>query len=103
MSIQLVFGTSTATVALHGAHVTSYATNGVERLFTSSKSSLTGPAAIRGGIPLCWPCFGPPSPTSPAANLKQHGFARTSLWRCAGQTSDATGAQAIFRASLGLV
>lgn len=36
--------------------------------------------SIRGGIPLCWPCFGPAPKEEPFAELKQHGFARTSVW-----------------------
>lgn len=39
-----------------GATVFSYKQAGQERLFASSKSSVHGsdPAAIRGGIPICW-------------------------------------------------
>lgn len=43
-----------AVVALQGATVHSYIHSGVERFFVSSKSDLNGPAAIRGGIPICW-------------------------------------------------
>ena len=44
--------------------------------------------AIRGGVPICFPWFGPhPSdPTKPA-----HGFARTRTWQVAGVTRDTGG------------
>ncbi|BGP12757.1 hypothetical protein JCM10213v2_000674 [Rhodosporidiobolus nylandii] len=66
-----------------GATVTSYTHCGAERLFVSSLSNptLSDPAAVRGGIPVCWPIFGPPPADNPLyAKLKQHGFARTSVW-----------------------
>ncbi|KAL8276262.1 hypothetical protein RQP46_011336 [Phenoliferia psychrophenolica] len=68
-------------VALQGATVHSYVHQGAERFFVSSKSDLNGPAAIRGGIPICWPIFGPPDKDDARFNkMKQHGFARTSKW-----------------------
>lgn len=60
------------------------------------------PRSIRGGIPLCWPCFGPPPKEAPFAELKQHGFARTSVWAldssASGDVED--GVKAVFSASL---
>ncbi|GAA6022544.1 hypothetical protein JCM11491_005595 [Sporobolomyces phaffii] len=75
---------SSASVALKGATVFSYVQSGCERLFTSSTSnvSLSDPAAVRGGVPICFPVFGPPPKDNPVYNqLKQHGFARTAEWR----------------------
>ena len=64
---------ATAEVYILGAHVTSWKTSdGVERLFVSSASAFTRGAAIRGGIPVCWPQF------SGRGALPKHGFARTS-------------------------
>lgn len=64
-------------VVLAGAHVTSWKTdNGVERLFVSSASEFAPGAAIRGGIPICFPQF------SGRGTLPKHGFARTSTdWK----------------------
>ena len=47
---------------------------GQELIFVSPKAVRDGTKAIRGGIPICWPSFGPWS------EGPQHGFARTSRW-----------------------
>ena len=69
---------ATATVALHGGHVLSFQPNGFEPvLWMSDHSVFQSGKAIRGGIPVCWPWFGPhPSET----DKPNHGFARTSNW-----------------------
>ena len=46
-----------ALVALHGAQVLSWISGGRERLYLSPKAVFDGQAAIRGGIPLCFPQF----------------------------------------------
>ena len=71
-------------VVLAGAHVTSWKTaDGIERLFVSSASGFGAGAAIRGGIPVCWPQF------SGRGSLPKHGFVRTSSeWEIAEMTSD---------------
>ena len=75
---------ATARIALQGAHLFHYCRQGETPLLWLSEKSLfeTG-KAIRGGVPVCWPWFGP-CPHDPA--LPQHGFARTSIWEHA--TSD---------------
>ncbi|GAA5850148.1 hypothetical protein JCM8547_001024 [Rhodosporidiobolus lusitaniae] len=81
--VTLSLGESSAKVALKGATVLSYVHAGQDHLFVSSKSdpSLASPAAVRGGVPVCWPIFGPPDLSNPLyAKMKQHGFARTSVW-----------------------
>jgi glucose-6-phosphate 1-epimerase len=50
-----------------------------ETLFLSRDAVLDGIKAIRGGIPIVFPIFGPPSNES---DMPQHGFARTSQWKC---------------------
>ncbi|KAG8219819.1 galactose mutarotase-like domain-containing protein [Butyriboletus roseoflavus] len=50
-----------------------------ERLFLSSKAALDGSKPVRGGIPVVFPCFGPPSHPE-HARLGQHGFARNQVW-----------------------
>jgi D-hexose-6-phosphate mutarotase len=73
---------SIAHVYLHGAHVTHFELRGKESggglLFLSKASHFTEGKAIRGGVPVIFPWFGPRDGL-PGAPM--HGFARTSLWR----------------------
>jgi glucose-6-phosphate 1-epimerase len=66
---------------LQGAHLATWQPPG-ERpvLFTSPNSAFAPGTAIRGGIPIIFPWFGPRH--APAA--PQHGFARTAPWRLDG-------------------
>ena len=64
---------------LHGANVTSWVPRGAgEVLFVSSEARWEDGHAIRGGVPVCFPWFGPKAddPRAPA-----HGFVRTKAWR----------------------
>ena len=65
-----------AVVALDGGHVTSWTPAGesADRLFVSERSAYGPGEAIRGGIPVIFPQFGPFGP------LSQHGFARRCRW-----------------------
>jgi len=67
-----------AKVSLQGAHIFHFQAKGQEPLlWVSERASFEQGKAIRGGIPVCWPWFGPhPSDST----LPNHGFARTSLW-----------------------
>ncbi|MBR6471138.1 MAG: D-hexose-6-phosphate mutarotase [Victivallales bacterium] len=71
-----------AEVCLMGAHVLSYCPAGQEEvLFLSEHSAFaqTGPA-IRGGVPVCWPWFGPADIQALPHAVTSHGFARQCLW-----------------------
>lgn len=73
---------ATATVARHGGHVVSWRTaDGLERLFVSDRATIAAGAAIRGGIPVCFPQFAGLGP------LPKHGFARTSTWTPVGPST----------------
>ena len=63
-----------AIMALDGGHVLSWTPAGEtdERLFVSERSTYGPGKAIRGGIPVIFPHFGP------FGDLPQHGFARGS-------------------------
>ncbi|KAG8905431.1 hypothetical protein FRB99_008977 [Tulasnella sp. 403] len=81
---------SSATIYLYGATVTSWKAPAAgtsspltERLFVSSKAILDGTKPIRGGIPIAFPFFGPPSKPE-HKTMGQHGFARNSVWTFAG-------------------
>jgi glucose-6-phosphate 1-epimerase len=71
---------ATAEIRRHGAHVTSWrpAPGGEERLFLSATSEFAEGTAIRGGVPIIFPQFGPDGP------LPRHGFARTTAWGMGG-------------------
>lgn len=62
-------------VAQHGAHVLSWVAAGRERLYLSPASVMDGKAAIRGGIPVCFPQF------NMRGDLPKHGFARNLPWK----------------------
>jgi len=65
-----------AVIALQGAHVMSFQpASGREMLWVSPKCLLAPGKAIRGGIPLCLPWFGPS-----ADGKMAHGFARVLTW-----------------------
>ena len=51
-----------------------------EVLFVSRDAVLNGTKAIRGGIPLVFPIFGPPNDNDDG-DMPQHGFARTNVWK----------------------
>jgi glucose-6-phosphate 1-epimerase len=63
---------------LHGATLTHYEPAGARPVLFVSRQSVFDPRkAIRGGVPICWPWFGP-HPTDP--DQPQHGPARISEW-----------------------
>lgn len=80
-----------AEIYLHGAHVTHFQPRGADHPVSwRSKSSLfKSDKAIRGGIPICFPWFGPKAddPKAPA-----HGFARTREWAVESIQAGETGA-----------
>lgn len=75
---RLKFGGHEAVIALRGAQVLSWRPAGQdEALWLSPVARLDGEKAVRGGIPVCWPWFGP-HPKDPTASA--HGFVRTQMW-----------------------
>lgn len=67
---------ASAHIYLHGAHVTHFQPTGeMPVLFLSSKSAFAPGKAIRGGIPVIFPWFGPR-----ASDNVMHGFVRTREW-----------------------
>ncbi|MEN8302836.1 MAG: D-hexose-6-phosphate mutarotase [Campylobacterota bacterium] len=76
--IEIENSSARAKIALQGAHVFEYERKGEDELFWLSEiSDFERGKAIRGGVPICWPSFGMNNP-----ELPQHGFARTSLFKC---------------------
>jgi glucose-6-phosphate 1-epimerase len=67
-----------AEIYLHGAHLTHWKPRGAEPvLFLSSKSFFEPGKAIRGGVPVIFPWFGPRGEGQAGP---MHGFARTMEW-----------------------
>lgn len=70
--------TCTARIALNGAHVMEWTPAGHSPVLYLSPQAVIEPGKpIRGGIPVCWPWFGP-HPTD--ETMPMHGFARTRPW-----------------------
>jgi glucose-6-phosphate 1-epimerase len=80
--IDIVHSKSGSSVSIHpfGATIISYKSSGGENLFVSRLSKLDGSKAIRGGIPIVFPIFGPP-PKDSGSTMPQHGFARNNMWK----------------------
>jgi len=86
-----------ADICLYGAHVTSFRPHdAMEILWLSPDSNFEEGKAIRGGIPVCFPWFGPHK-TNP--ELPQHGFARLMYWDVA-ETKTLPGGETLIRLQL---
>jgi glucose-6-phosphate 1-epimerase len=96
--VSLVNPYGSCEVSLYGAHVLDYRPTGhVPVLFLSKQSAYEPGKPIRGGIPLCWPWFGP----NPDKTLPLHGFARILQWDLASTeySSDVTDLRLTLRDS----
>lgn len=78
-----------ASIALQGAQVLRWAPVGAEPVIWLSPDAKFAPGkSVRGGVPVCWPWFGPhPSETS----YPGHGYARTVGWQPTSVAADAAG------------
>lgn len=87
---------ASATICLYGAQLLSYAPTGQKDIIWMSEQSMYEQGkAIRGGIPLCFPWFGPHATDK---TKPQHGFARLQYWEVV-QTTD-TGSDIIIELQL---
>ena len=74
-----------AVVSPEGAHVLSFTPAGAsDVLWLSEKSFFEHGKAVRGGIPVCWPWFGP-------AGTPAHGIARINTWTLAKTCDESDG------------
>ena len=65
-------------ITLQGAHVATWQPRGEEPVIWLSPYAKFAPGkSIRGGVPICWPWFGPHATD---AKLSGHGYARTVPW-----------------------
>lgn len=86
--IALQFGEASAVVSLYGAQVLSYQPQpGKDVLWLSPLAQWHDQMPIRGGVPVCWPWFGPvDTRLNPMQqSLPNHGVVRTQLWQLTGQ------------------
>jgi glucose-6-phosphate 1-epimerase len=83
-------GICTAELYLHGAHLCRWQPRSQPHpvLWMSEASRFEAGAPIRGGVPICFPWFGPKAgdPSAPV-----HGVARISAWNMDGATLEADG------------
>jgi glucose-6-phosphate 1-epimerase len=73
-----------------GAHLMTWTTEGVERLWMSPLSACGDVAALRGGVPVLFPQFGT------FGALAKHGFARTADWTAVPPAGDPDRAELAF-------
>ena len=67
-----------AEIVLQGGQLTHFKPRHASPVIWMSQQARFAPGkAIRGGVPICWPWFGPHASDS---RLPQHGFARTADW-----------------------
>lgn len=82
-----------ASVAYQGAHLLSWKPSGEEEvLWLSGNTPFKTGVALRGGVPVCWPWFGP----SAQQGLPSHGFARNLPWTLKGHDEDESGVMLTF-------
>ncbi|MCM2678280.1 D-hexose-6-phosphate mutarotase [Echinimonas agarilytica] len=78
-----------AKVCVHGGHVCEFQPIGEKPVIWMSEDVVYKEGkAIRGGVPVCWPWFGPHSTDT---SLPQHGFARNQHWTIAHIENRANG------------
>jgi glucose-6-phosphate 1-epimerase len=78
-----------ADICLYGAHITSFRPhNSMDLLWMSPDSSFELGKPIRGGIPVCFPWFGPHK-TDP--EKPQHGFGRLMYWEVVSTSTNTSG------------
>lgn len=82
-----------AAIALQGAHLLSWTPAGArDGLWLSDITPFTKGSALRGGVPFCWPWFGPAA----EPGLPAHGFARNLPWTLSAHQEDDNGVMLTF-------
>ncbi|MCL5501146.1 D-hexose-6-phosphate mutarotase [Escherichia coli] len=82
-----------ASFALQGAHLLSWKPQGDdEALWLSGNTPFKNGVALRGGVPICWPWFGPAA----QQGLPAHGFARNLPWTLKAHNEDDNGVVLTF-------
>ena len=78
--IQVTNQRATALISVYGGQVLSFRPQGASHdlIFLSEKAYYQAGKAIKGGVPICWPWFGP---DPEGAGRPSHGFARNRPWQ----------------------
>lgn len=84
-----------ATISVYAGHILSFKPVGQTEdvIFVSSKVNYQSGKAIRGGVPICWPWFGP---DPEAQGRPNHGIARNRMWQVRKVMSTPEGATQII-------
>lgn len=96
MMIEIDNPFASAVITTHGASVLSYipkqgVSAGQDLLWVSDEAIYDGSKPVRGGIPICWPWFGP----GEEDGLPAHGFVRNRVWHLDAIHSHAEGSTEI--------
>lgn len=79
-----------AAITLQGAHLLAWQPKDDKPvLWLSNNTPFKTGTAIRGGVPICWPWFGP-------AGTPSHGFARNQSWQFTAHDEDDNGVNLTF-------
>jgi len=88
---------ASATVCLQGAQVVSYQPcQRSETFWVSDSARYEAGISIRGGIPVCWPWFGPHPDMS---DFPKHGYARNSIFDVVSVKADDDAVEILVRLS----
>lgn len=87
--LEIEHSAATACLALHGAQLLEWVPAGHQPvLYLSPQAVFREGKAIRGGVPVCWPWFGPHEADT---SLPAHGFVRNRVWELAGSSETPSG------------
>ena len=77
--VKITIADAEASIALQGAQVLTWTPAGEQPvIWLSSDAKYIANKSVRGGVPICWPWFGPHESQS---SFPAHGVARTSIWQ----------------------
>jgi glucose-6-phosphate 1-epimerase len=97
--IEIDNGQAKATISIYAGQVLKFQPAGASHdvMFLSDTAYYQAGKAIKGGVPICWPWFGPDPEGKGRAS---HGFVRDRLWQVASTASLADGSTQVI---LGLI
>jgi glucose-6-phosphate 1-epimerase len=88
-------GQAKALISVYSGQVLSFqpATETADLMFLSDKAYYAEGKAIKGGVPICWPWFGP---DPEGLGRPSHGFVRNRLWNVVSTSTTAKGATQVI-------